>query len=87
MGELPFSMLEWHLQGWLASARQSHPRHRIMIHAFPRGQDMSRSRLARPDKAKQGGYMKVTYLRYLRSDAWREKGRLVLERDGYRCQL
>ena len=31
--------------------------------------------------------MKSTYLRYLRSDAWREKRRLVLERDGYRCQL
>jgi 5-methylcytosine-specific restriction endonuclease McrA len=31
--------------------------------------------------------MKVTYFRYLRSDAWREKRRLVLERDGYRCQL
>jgi hypothetical protein len=31
--------------------------------------------------------MKVTYLRYLRSDEWREKRRLVLERDGYRCQL
>jgi hypothetical protein len=35
----------------------------------------------------QGVCMKVTYLRYLRSDAWREKRRLVLERDGYRCQL
>jgi hypothetical protein len=31
--------------------------------------------------------MKITYLRYLRSDAWREKRRLVLERDGYRCHL
>jgi hypothetical protein len=31
--------------------------------------------------------MNVTYLRYLRSDLWREKRRLVLERDGYRCQV
>jgi hypothetical protein len=31
--------------------------------------------------------MKITYLRYLRSDEWREKRRLVLERDGYRRQL
>jgi hypothetical protein len=31
--------------------------------------------------------MKITYLRYLRSDVWREKRRLVLERDGYHCQL
>src|SRR5262249_32260140 len=31
--------------------------------------------------------MKITYLRYLRSDIWREKRRLVLECDGYRCQL
>lgn len=31
--------------------------------------------------------MNVTYLRYLRSDLWREKRRRVLERDGYRCQV
>jgi 5-methylcytosine-specific restriction endonuclease McrA len=31
--------------------------------------------------------MKVAYLRYLRSDAWLKKRHLVLERDGYRCQL